>query len=599
MDPKDEIRQKVDITELVSEYVVLKPAGMNRMKGLCPFHTEKTASFTVSGDRQIWHCFGCNEGGDCFSFVMKMEGMDFPEALRHLGQKVGVEVKRFDSAQSNEKQRYSAMNELAAKFFRKILLESPSAQEARDYLAHRGITPELAEKFVLGLAPDAWDTLATFLANRGYTETDGERAGLLQRRKSGSGMIDRFRHRLMIPLRDQHGNVAGFTARTFSSLGSTDPDAPKYVNSPETALYRKGQILYGLDLAKTAIKQAGVVVIVEGNLDVIASHKAGVENVVASSGTAFTQDQLSLLKRYTTRVIFSFDADAAGYKAAKKGIALARQLGFDVRAAVLPESAGKDPDEAIQKDPELWRKCVSHSVPILTYVIERAVRGKDLNNVDDKRAVASEVLPELAVTNDVVEREHYLQLIADLIHTPIDSLRRAIQSTGSTPSKAPTNQTNTHPTPLSKNELTTWILLGLAVIDPKNIPALASIEERQAFPSELLSRLYKEIALEYHNDQDVPGAKNIFMRLRTRLSENQLTMDLVSLLDKAVFHAEELVADLPPNALQEQFDQLIQSLHTSLIQSRRKDMEADIRRAEQEGDTNRVKELLKKYHTLR
>ena len=224
MDQKDEIKQRVDIVELVQEYVPLKSAGGGSFNGLCPFHTEKTPSFHVSRDKQFWHCFGCNEGGDCFSFLMRIEGMDFPEALRHLGQKVGIEVKRFDSTQTNERQRLLAVNALAEKFFRVVLKESIAAGPVRDYAASRGLTPELQEYFGLGFAPDSWDTLALFLRKRGYSDSDGERAGLLLRRKQGTGMIDRFRNRLLIPLRDQHGNTVGFTGRIFPSPTSYPPD---------------------------------------------------------------------------------------------------------------------------------------------------------------------------------------------------------------------------------------------------------------------------------------------------------------------------------------------------------------------------------------
>ena len=293
MDPKDEIKQKLDILDLVSEYVALKPSGSTGFKGLCPFHSEKSPSFHVSQDRQNWHCFGCSEGGDCFSFVMKMEGMTFPEALMHLGKKVGVEVRRLPTAETNTRSRMLQVNDLAQKFYRKVLIDSPKASAARAYVEKRQIPTELAETFGLGYAPDDWDTLSQFLLKHGFSEGELLQAGVSMRRKQGSGVIDRFRNRLMIPLRDHHGNTVGFTGRSMPG----DEQGPKYMNSPETPVYSKTHLVFGLDLAKQPAREAGAMVIVEGNLDVVASHKAGVANIVASSGTALTQEKLELIKR--------------------------------------------------------------------------------------------------------------------------------------------------------------------------------------------------------------------------------------------------------------------------------------------------------------
>jgi len=304
MDPKDEIKEKIDLQELISEYLPLKPSGSGSFKGLCPFHTEKTPSFNVSPDKQIWHCFGCSEGGDCFSFIQKMEGMTFPEALMHLGKRVGVEVTRFSSKEGNEKQRALEMHEHAETFYRKVLTDGNGSSAARAYVLKRAIPEELAVKFGIGFAPDEWNALAAVLLKRGFSETEIVQAGLGLKKKSGSGIIDRFRNRLMIPLRDRHGKTVGFTGRILP--GSSDT-GPKYMNSPETVIYRKSRLVFGLEFAKTACRERGTIIVTEGNLDVVASHKAGVENSVASSATALTEEQLALMKRYTDTIIFAFD----------------------------------------------------------------------------------------------------------------------------------------------------------------------------------------------------------------------------------------------------------------------------------------------------
>lgn len=612
MDPKDEIKQRVDIAELVGEYVPLKPAGPSRFRGLCPFHTEKTPSFHVSADKQIWHCFGCNEGGDCFAFLMKIEGMDFPEALMHLGKKVGVEVARYDKAETNEKRRLADINELAAKYYRKVLQDAPLAQAARDYLAKRGISDALAETFGLGFAPDAWDSLTGFLASRGFQPLELEKAGLALRRRDGTGIYDRFRARVMIPLCDQHGSVVGFTGRVMP--GAPD-DVAKYMNSPETAIYHKGRMLYGLHLAKQAIKREGKVIIVEGNLDVIASHKAGVEHVVGSSGTALTDDQLALLKRFTSTIVFSFDADAAGFKAAQRGIALARQNGFDVRVAVLPADAGKDPDEAVQKNPDLWRAAAAKTAPIMQYVIDRAVVGKDLSNVDDKRAVAAMVMPELGQIKDVIEREHWLQTVSDLLRTDIDVLRRAVSSStaataakgqvssrtereaGARPDRASTAGWPAAPGPVAasgaaprrtREHQAARSILGIFLQDPASRPVIvASLEERY-LPDEILRSLYRSAREAYDSTQSDLNPATLFFLLQARFTGHDSEL---SLLNEVALLGEELGAG--------QVKELLDSLQSSDRDRRRKAIEADMRQAEASGDRETVEKLIREFNALR
>ncbi len=614
----------MDIAELISEYISLKPSGPASFKALCPFHGEKTPSFHVSTDKQIWHCFGCSEGGDCYSFLMKMEGMDFLEALRHLGKKVGVEVKRFDTSVDNERQRLLDLHDLAAKYYRKVLTDSASAEVVRSYVVSRGISAALAEQFGLGYAPDAWDQLTAFLVKRGFPTGEQERAGLVSRRKSGDGVYDRFRNRLMIPLCDQHGNVVGFTARILpattpsnSAIRSED-EGPKYLNSPETAIYHKGRMLYGLHLAKQSIKREGKAIIVEGNLDVIASHKAGVEHVVGSSGTALTEDQLSLLKRFTNTILFCFDADAAGFKAAQRGIALARSGGFDVRAVVLPSDAGKDPDDAVQKNPDVWKAAVTKSVPIMQFLIERAVAGRDLANVDDKRAVGALLLPELAQISDVVEREHWIQSVADLLRMDTGALRLSLSfeprssarpSPVSTRTPTPTIQNlspvTRNPKPLSathfsRMEQAADQILGLflqnhtqrATIVARLTPDLLSTESHR--------RLYNAMLTEYHASQSTnPAPANYFGALRNRLGTDVSMLELLPLLDRIGISADTFSDSDNPDAAATLVNNVLGVLSQADLDARRRALEADIRRAEAAGDHAEVDRLIRAYHELR
>ncbi|MBI4133198.1 DNA primase, partial [Candidatus Uhrbacteria bacterium] len=407
MSTTDEVKQRIDIVDLVGEYVKLKPAGGSNFKAACPFHREKTPSFYVSRDKQLWYCFGCGAGGDHFAFVMQLEGLDFSEALRQLAEKAGVEVKRFITEHANIKTRLLSLVDLAARFYHKCLLEAEGAAGAREYLKTRGLTNELIEKFQLGYAPDRWDGLVGFLAKKGYREQEMIEAGVAVRRQDRTSTYDRFRHRIMFPVADARGKVVGFSGRLL------DPtrDEGKYINTPQTLLYNKSQLLYGLHLAKTAIKEAEAVVVVEGNMDVIASHKAGVDSVVASSGTALTTEQLALIRRFTETIALCFDADLAGENAAKRGIDLALEAGMNVRVITLPEGT-KDPDDLVSKNPSAWKETIRSATDVMTYYFNRTFTGGAPQSGRDKKHAGHLLLPEIARLADPIERAHWTRELA-------------------------------------------------------------------------------------------------------------------------------------------------------------------------------------------
>ncbi|MEK7139605.1 MAG: DNA primase, partial [Patescibacteria group bacterium] len=335
--PTEEIKAKIDVVDLVGEYVKLTPGGAN-WKGRCPFHAEKTPSFMVSRDKQIWHCFGCSEGGDIFTFIQKIEGLDFPDALRLLANRAGVAIKQEDPSIASQRTRLLNLNNLAAQYFHRVLRDSQLARGAREYLVKRGVDDLTVDNWQLGYAPDSWDTTSKFLASKGYSEHEIFLAGLSIRREKASGFYDRFRNRLVFPIRDVHGHVIAFSCRAL------DPESTeaKYINTSQTPLFNKGQVLFGLDQAKTASRESKYVVVVEGNLDVITSHQFGVTPVVATCGTALTEEHVNLIKRYAPTVILSFDQDAAGQKAAERGVAIALRGGLAVKLLTMP--SGEDPD---------------------------------------------------------------------------------------------------------------------------------------------------------------------------------------------------------------------------------------------------------------
>lgn len=406
MDQLDEIRQKINIVDLVGERVALKKAGRN-FKALCPFHSETQPSFIVSPERQIFKCFGCGEGGDIFQFLMKTEGMDFGEALRSLAKRAGVKLKPFRSSEGDQRrQLFYEINHLAAEFYHYLLLNHRVGKKALDYILGRGITKDSIKFFKLGFSPEMWDGLQRFLVRKkAYQPADLEEAGLIIK-GSRQGFYDRFRNRLIFPLRDHRGNICGFAGRVLAK----DAQTAKYINSPETLVYHKSRLLYGLWLTRSEIKKADSVVLVEGELDAISSYQAGVKNVAAIKGSALTEDQLNLLNRFSQNLILAPDSDFAGDAAARRGIELADSLGFSIK--VVEVKGGKDPDEVAQKDPGLWRKLVTEAVPIYDYFLDSAFNRFNARQAEGKRKIGQELVPILTKISDKIVQAHYLSRLA-------------------------------------------------------------------------------------------------------------------------------------------------------------------------------------------
>ena len=424
----DEIKSRIDIVDLVGETVKLRRAGKN-YSGLCPFHNEKTPSFIVSPDRQTWHCFGqCGEGGDIFKFVMKKEGWDFKEALQRLAERAGVKLEAYKAERPEEKEAHQRLRTLldeAVTFYR-FHLSAPGGKPALDYIREkRHLTDATLQTFDLGYAPPGRDAVFQHFTEKGYSDQELLDVGLVSQRESG-GFIDRFRNRLMIPIRDENGRMTGFGARIL------DPnDVPKFMNSPETPLFSKSRLLYGLDRARKPIRTLNQAVIVEGYLDVIALHQAGFENVISPMGTSLTEDQLRLLKKFSRSIVLALDPDAAGQKAVLRGLEAARQtldrqdeIGFDargllhhearlqadLRVATMPDDL--DPDEIVQRDPEQWKTLIENAQPIVVHVMGALAAGRDLDDAKVKSEIASQVLPLIEDLPNPVERDTYRQRLA-------------------------------------------------------------------------------------------------------------------------------------------------------------------------------------------
>lgn len=411
------IKARLNIVEVIGQYVRLQKAG-NHWKANCPFHQEKSPSFTVSEERNMWHCFGCGKGGDVFAFVMEIEGIDFREALVSLAERAGVELPRYDGSQAANNERKSRsleILELTTKFYEKQLWESDRGKKMLEYLHGRGLTDETLKTFRIGYAPDGWRFVFDFLLKRGFAVAELEQAGLVIRKNkeqpSANGShYDRFRDRIMFPIGDVLGRVIGYSARVAPG---GDESQAKYVNTSETDVYHKSKVLYGLHLAKKPMKDTGHAIIVEGNVDVMALHQAGLAETVAVSGTALTMEQLTLIKRYVNKVSLFFDMDSAGQKAAWKSAALAQQMGLLVEIIAL--SSGKDAADMGKDDPTLLKATVAKGVPAMEYFLEKLISLTPTNTPEGKRQVVEEYVELLASVSNDLERAHWTKTLAERI----------------------------------------------------------------------------------------------------------------------------------------------------------------------------------------
>ncbi|HUF39473.1 MAG TPA: DNA primase [Anaerolineales bacterium] len=425
----EEIKARIDAVDLIGETVQLRRSGRS-YSGFCPFHDNKrTPAFAVFPESGTWRCFGqCNDGGDIFKFVMKKEGWDFSEALRYLAERAGVQLRTFTPAQEAQREENERLRELledAVVFFRHQLMKTGAGAPALKYLRDRSLGDETIETWGLGYAPASYDTGLHHFTERGYAVADMLAAGMVTER-DGGGVYDRFRDRITFAIRDDRGRMTGFGARTLDPAG-----IPKYLNSPQTVLFDKGGLLYGLDRAGRSIRQEEMAVVVEGYMDVIALHQAGFANAVSPMGTALTEAQLQLLKRRTKKMILALDADAAGNRATLRGLELAREtfdretevafdargllrqesrLKADIRIAMLPE--GQDPDDVVNRDPDEWRRIIATARPIVAHVMEAVSTGRDLDDPKIKTEIAAQIMPLINDLPDAFERDTYLQRLA-------------------------------------------------------------------------------------------------------------------------------------------------------------------------------------------
>lgn len=492
MNEIEEIKSKIDIVEYIGGYVQLKQTGKN-FKACCPFHSEKTPSFIVSPERQMWHCFGsCNEGGDIFSFAMKMEGLTFGEAVRVFAEKAGVQLKNQNYEKNESKAKLYSANDLAADYYHSLLYH-PEGKEALEYLTKkRGLTDKTIKEFSLGYSPMGKESLQKELKKHDFKIFELEKAGLVAK-KQGE-MRDLFWKRLMFPIRDISGRTIGFSARTLDPNG-----IPKYINTPATEIYDKSSILYGIDLAKESIRKLNYAIIVEGNMDVIASRQAGVKNVVASSGTALTENQLRLLGRLSKNLKLAFDIDFAGSEATRRAIEIAWNQGFNLKVIEIPE--GKDAADAVQKDPKIWKEAVKNAKYVVDYLFDTAFAKYDPHDPIGKKTIAKDLLPVVKRIPDEIERNSYIKKLAEGLSVDESSIMAALAKVGApknTSEPEVKRQVAAEPKLAEKTIELEQNIIGLLMSFPHYLDFANGLLDSSDFTTEELGKDFQSL-LEYYN----------------------------------------------------------------------------------------------------
>ncbi len=604
----DEIKNKLDIVEVIGDYLQLKKSGTSH-RAICPFHHEKTPSFFVSGEKQIWHCFGCSEGGDIFTFVQKIEGIEFGEALKILAQKAGVKLETSVLAQQTDTRagRLKEILDLAAEYYHKNLF-TDEGLEAREYLKKRGLDKETVVEFRLGFSSDSWDHILNYLKKSGFTEAEIAAAGLLAQKEGKISYYDRFRNRIMFPIRDIYGNVVGFTSRLLSSAENDPKAGGKYVNTPQTALYDKSRVLYGLDKAKLAVKEKGWVIVVEGNMDVIACHQFGYKNVVASSGTALTEGQLDLLKRFAENVYLSFDIDPAGELAAKRGIDLALEKGFNVKIIQIPEGCGKDPDECIRKDPpspgcgetskggsaSAWEKAIAEAKDIMDYYFDKLLLSKGRMTLDEKSKAVNALIAEIAKLPNAVKQSHFIHSLSNFAEVKEDILFDELKRFKKMPKKFKNEpeQRQTFFNQNNRHNLLSERLLALALYDPKNFSFIIERVPSHIFapPAQPLYRQF----VEYYNINKTLD----FFGLKSLLEQSANDGGQIKILSMIALFAEKEFVSFGEKEINAEIIKTADELQRCFVSTKKAELENQIKQAEKSGDKDLIKKLLDEFNTL-
>lgn len=618
LNPSDEIKSKLDIVDVIREYIQLKAAGLN-FRALCPFHREKTPSFMVSPEKQIWHCFGCGKGGDIFSFVMEIEGLNFVETLRLLAKKAGVVLKKADPALASKRNVILDILELSAKYYHKILTASPAGLTARRYLSQRGLTDETIEKWQIGYSLEAWDSLLNFLKSKGHGENEIFLAGLAVKKEKTPGFYDRFRGRIMFPIHDINGSVAGFSARVSPEKEAAEKMG-KYINTPATMVYDKSKILFGLDKAKLAIKAEEAAVLVEGQMDAITAEQNSFKNVIASSGTALTAEQISLIKRYSNNLFLCFDMDEAGALAAERGIAQAMRAEMNIK--VIELKGAKDPDECIKNNPEDWRRAVGNAKPVMQYYFDKTFAGLDLRSYESQSRAEKILLPLIAKFGAKTEQDYWLKKLSQAIDAHENFLREKLgeirqladkrQSQTDRPAKTavqpPAESSYLKP---GREQLLSELLLAFVLKFPAYLEYVINHIGPDDLAGEFNQSLYKNLIIYYNKLIDLwtreggdfelsinyLGLKEWLSHPDNFIQENETKNDnqpdnykCLSLLDRLVLLADKDLYDYTAERAKAEIINIAAALRLNYLNNRRRETAKLIAASEKENISDEDKE---------
>ncbi|HUW71734.1 MAG TPA: DNA primase [Candidatus Humimicrobiaceae bacterium] len=588
----DEIRNRLDIIEVIGSYIKLQKAGVN-FRALCPFHSEKKPSFFVSPSRQIWHCFGgCAEGGDIFKFVMKIEGVEFGDALRILAQKAGVELRPRTPESikwQTERQRLYEICELATKFFEKQLEKSKAGKEAKKYLLGRGISEDSIKRWRLGYAPDVWQGLSDFLSSQNYSEKEVEKAGLGLASERGS-FYDRFRGRIIFPIFDLNSQIVGFGGRVFKEKDKKE--VAKYVNTPNTLLYDKSRILYGLDRAKVEIRKKDACILVEGYTDVIMAHQAGTQNIVATSGTALAPYQLKIIKRYSENLILGFDMDIAGDSATKRGIGLAQNFGFNLKVTRLPE--GKDAADIIFKNPKEWEKSLENPKSILEFYFQSAFSGRDPETPEGKKEISKILLPVLKRIPNEIEKSYWVQRLAGELKVKEEKIEEELKKVKLEEEiygLEPEEQINLPPK--SRKELLEERLLIMILRSPQNLSLIK--EKEKQFLTDLKNKAAENE--EYFNYLSLKAEIEEFAETSYPLPERNGGREM-SFVQRTTSRPAPQISVADEKEILAEIQLCLKELQSLEIKSRLDKVSQEIKRAESEKNSEKIKELTQEFSQL-
>ena len=588
-----QIKERLSVVDVISGYIKVQKSGAN-FKARCPFHNEKTPSFYISPERQIWHCFGCQKGGDVFGFVKEIEGVEFGEALRVLAQRAGVKLEQYDPKVQDAKTVLYEVCETATRFFEKQLYHSPDGKRALAYLKDRGLNDNTINEFRLGFAPEGWHNLSQFLRDCGFKDTDVIDSGMAIKKEGGSDIHDRFRSRIIFPIASINDQVIGFTGRVF---GDNHPvDVGKYINSPQTAIYDKSRVLYGLNKAKVEARKADRCLLVEGNMDAIMSYQAGVKNVAATSGTALTPSHLQLLQRYTSNLDFCFDTDRAGLVATRRGIGLALSQNFNIKVVHLQDPDCKDPADYVKKFGQnpasggtSWHEVVLGAKPVIDFYFDKLKSELDFASVDGKKGVITSLGPLINRLASQVEKSYWVSKLATVLRTKEGAIESDILSV--------------------KDDLEVYT--GNTIESRRNDPIPEIISPSDILSEAILAVIIKNPPLFYQElegieagllDPDTLKVVNEIKKTGSNFKFDSFVKDLDDKkrmkLEFAYLKAQEFLKEFDDEGLMAEFKNIKSKLEQRSVTAQLTGLESAIKLAETDNDRSKMKSLLSQFNDL-